>query len=72
MTEQEKSVSNLLLGNYAHQMINKTPVGISDTATLGQMLTKIDTLPFIILFLPVVDDNGILQGTVLLNNLTRG
>ena len=56
----------------AHQMINKTPVGISDTATLGQMLTKIDTLPFIILFLPVVDDNGILQGTVLLNNLTRG
>ena len=55
-----------------HQMINKTPVSINDKDTLGQMLTKIDTLPFIILFLPVVDDNGILQGAVLLNSLTRG
>ena len=53
-------------------MINKTPVSISTTATLGQMLTKIDALSFIILFLPVIDENGILKGAVLLNNLTRG
>jgi nucleotide-binding universal stress UspA family protein len=28
MTEQEKSVSNLLLGNYAHQMINKSIIPV--------------------------------------------
>jgi ribulose-phosphate 3-epimerase len=56
----------------ARQMINTNPVSISNTATLGQMLTKINALPFIILFLPVVDENGVLQGAVLLNNLTRG
>jgi ribulose-phosphate 3-epimerase len=55
----------------AADMINKSPVNISGKATLGQMLTKIDALPFIILFLPVVDEGGILQGAVLLNNLTR-
>jgi hypothetical protein len=28
MTEQEKSVGNLLLGNYAHQMINKSYIPV--------------------------------------------
>jgi Mg/Co/Ni transporter MgtE len=56
----------------AGQMINKSPVNISAQASLGEMLTKIDSLSFIILFLPVVDEKGILQGAVLLNNLTRG
>ena len=56
----------------ARLMINANPVSISTHATLGQMLTKIDTLNFIILFLPVIDDQGILQGAILLNNLTRG
>jgi hypothetical protein len=28
MTEQEKSVSNLLLGSYAHQMINKALIPV--------------------------------------------
>jgi nucleotide-binding universal stress UspA family protein len=28
MTEQEKSISNILLGSYAHQMINKSPVPV--------------------------------------------
>ncbi len=28
MTEQEKSVSNLLLGSYAHQMINKASIPV--------------------------------------------
>jgi CBS domain-containing protein len=54
------------------QMINKAPVNINENATLGQMLTKIDTLNFIILFLPVVDGHGKLQGAVLLNTLTKG
>lgn len=55
-----------------HEMINKSPVNISQDASLSQMLTKIDALNFIILFLPVVDGHGKLQGAVLLNNLTRG
>ena len=56
----------------AHRMINNNPVRINENATLSEMLTKIDALNFIILFLPVVDDKGILKGAVLLNNLTRG
>lgn len=28
MTEQEKSLNNILLGNYAHQMINKSPLPV--------------------------------------------
>jgi nucleotide-binding universal stress UspA family protein len=28
MTEQEKSISNLLLGNFAHQMINKANIPV--------------------------------------------
>jgi hypothetical protein len=28
MTEQEKSASNLLLGNFAHQMINKAYIPV--------------------------------------------
>jgi len=28
MTEQEKSISNVLLGSYAHQMINKSPIPV--------------------------------------------
>jgi CBS-domain-containing membrane protein len=35
-------------------------------------LRKIDALNFIILFLPVIDEDRRLKGAVLLNNLTRG
>jgi CBS domain-containing protein len=56
----------------ASWMINSSPVCIHTTDTLGQMLTKINTLNFIVLFLPVVDENNLLRGAVLLNNLTRG
>ena len=68
LLKQMPNLSNVDVG----QMINRSPVNINDQATLGQMLTKIDALSFIILFLPVLDDKGILQGAVLLNNLTRG
>jgi ribulose-phosphate 3-epimerase len=68
LLRQMDKLSNINVG----EMVNRSPVVISDEATLGQMLTKIDALPFIILFLPVVHRTGILQGAVLLNNLTRG
>jgi ribulose-phosphate 3-epimerase len=68
LLKQVDNLTNIIAGD----MINTTPVSINEEATLGQMLTKIDGLNFIILFLPVVDDHGILVGAVLLNNLTRG
>jgi nucleotide-binding universal stress UspA family protein len=45
MTEQEKSISNLLLGNYAHQMINKAliPVLSFPTYHLGIMADDFKT-----------------------------
>lgn len=45
MTEQEKSVSNLLLGNYAHQMINKSliPVLSFPTYQIGTILEDLRT-----------------------------
>ena len=56
----------------ANWMINTSPICINTSDTLGQMLTKINALNFIVLFLPVVDENNFLKGAVLLNNLTRG
>jgi nucleotide-binding universal stress UspA family protein len=45
MTEQEKSVSNFLLGNYAHQMINKAliPVLSFPTYQIGAILEDLRT-----------------------------
>ena len=54
------------------QMLNRKPIYISTQATLKEMLKSIDAVPFIILFLPVVNTDGKLQGAVLLNNLIRG
>jgi nucleotide-binding universal stress UspA family protein len=46
MTEQEKSVSNILLGNYAHQMINKSniPVLVMPTFPLSHITDDIWSL----------------------------
>jgi nucleotide-binding universal stress UspA family protein len=45
MTEQEKSISNLLLGNYAHQMINDSliPVLSFPTYQIGAILEDLRT-----------------------------
>ena len=45
MTEQEKSISNLLLGNYAHQMLNKAeiPVLAFPTYQIGEILDDLRT-----------------------------
>ena len=45
MTEQERSVSNLLLGNYAHQMINKAaiPVLSFPTYQIGTIIEDLRT-----------------------------
>jgi ribulose-phosphate 3-epimerase len=52
-------------------MFNLRPVSISPDAGINDLLTMVRELPFIILFLPVVNDDGTLLGAVLLNYLTK-
>lgn len=62
-------------GNYnavtAADVINTQPVFVNETATVAQLIRRVNELSFIVLFLPVVNTNGTLTGAVLLNNLTR-
>ncbi|HLP51822.1 MAG TPA: CBS domain-containing protein, partial [Chitinophagales bacterium] len=52
-------------------IVNSKPVSINQNATVSDIVRLVNGLSFIVLFLPVVDDSGILKGAVLLNNLTR-
>lgn len=62
-------------GNYnavtAADVINTQPVFVNETATVAQLIRRVNELSFIVLFLPIVNNHGTLQGAVLLNNLTR-
>ncbi len=55
-----------------NDFINSKPVTVHENTGLADLLKLIRHLNFIILFLPVVDDNHQLKGAILLNNLTRG
>jgi ribulose-phosphate 3-epimerase len=52
-------------------MVNTKPIYIRDNATVSDIVRLLNELNFIVLFLPVVGENNILKGAVLLNNLTR-
>jgi len=53
-------------------LINQTPFKIKASATVSEMLAFIKSIKPIILFLPVVGDDGALQGIVTFNNLIKG
>ncbi|NLL28962.1 MAG: CBS domain-containing protein [Bacteroidales bacterium] len=53
-------------------IINPNPITVLDSDTVKNMLKKIKSLSFPVLFLPVVDSNGKLVGTVKFNNLIKG
>lgn len=53
-------------------MVNPTPVTISSASTTREMLDRIKSVDFPILFLPVVDDAGGIAGAVLFNELIKG
>lgn len=53
-------------------LINKNPATINEKNTVAEMLQKIKSLSFPILFMPVVDDENNLVGTVTFNNLIKG
>ena len=55
-----------------NDLINTNPFKIKDSSTVSEMLAFIKSIKFPILFLPVVDDNNVLQGIVTFNNLIKG
>jgi len=55
----------------AESVINTKPISISEKETVSGIIRLLNRLNFIVLFLPVVDEQNILKGAVLLNNLTR-
>jgi ribulose-phosphate 3-epimerase len=55
----------------AAELINPNPITLPQTATVADIVRLLNGLNFIVLFLPVVDNNKVLKGAVLLNNLTR-
>jgi pentose-5-phosphate-3-epimerase/CBS domain-containing protein len=62
---------NDLNATKAETVINKKPISIVQTSTVADIVRLVNELNFIVLFLPVVDEQNILKGAVLLNNLTR-
>lgn len=54
------------------ELINSSPVTISDSATVLEMLQLIKRSTFPILYLPVVDDAGFAKGIVTFVNLIKG
>lgn len=62
---------NDLNATKAETVINVKPISIAQTSTVADIVRLVNELNFIVLFLPVVDEQNILKGAVLLNNLTR-
>lgn len=72
-------VRKSLLRNYAHipsidveDMINRNPAFVYDHETVTEMLAVIKTLGFPVLFMPVLNIDKKLVGTVKFNNLIKG
>ena len=53
-------------------MLNRNPAYVYDNETVTDILTYIKTLDFPILFMPVVDENKKLTGSIKFNNLIKG
>ena len=54
-----------------NELINKAPYKIKSTNNVSEMLNFIRNIKTTILFLPVVDDDNVLQGVVTFNNLIK-
>ena len=53
-------------------LINKTPISIAGTATVNQLLKKIKSCPFPIMYLPVTNEEGNAIGIVNFVHLIKG
>ena len=56
----------------ATDIINSNPISTQESNSITQMLQQIKSLPFTILFIPVIDEKGILKGAVTFNHLIKG
>ncbi|PLW92404.1 MAG: hypothetical protein C0592_10935 [Marinilabiliales bacterium] len=54
------------------EILNSSPATIKRSNSVSEMMRYIKKLSFPVLFLPVVDENGFLCGTLKFNNLIRG
>lgn len=66
-----KNVTNLNLLD-PNSIVNRNPVTINEKNTVTELLKKVKSLHFPVLFLPVVDDKNLLKGTLVFNNLIKG
>lgn len=66
-----KHTSNLNLID-PKEIINRNPVTIRKDQTVSELLKKVKSLSFPVLFLPVVDSSQKLCGTITFNNLIKG
>ncbi len=53
-------------------MINRNPAYVNENSTVSEVLQYIKNLSFPVLYLPVVDDNKRITGTLKFNNLIKG
>jgi predicted transcriptional regulator len=53
-------------------ILNRTPAYVYDSDTVSEVLTYIKSLKFPVLFLPVVDKDQKITGTIKFNNLIKG
>jgi pentose-5-phosphate-3-epimerase/CBS domain-containing protein len=53
-------------------ILNRTPAFVYDSDTVSEVLTYIKSLKFPVLFLPVVDKDHKITGTIKFNNLIKG
>lgn len=66
-----KNIKNLNSIN-AHDLVNRNPAFICEDDTVSDVLTYIKSLNFPVLFLPVVDKEKKITGTIKFNNLIKG
>ncbi len=53
-------------------IVNPNPVTAKDSDSITEMVRMVKALPFTVLFLPVISDDGELKGAVTFNNLIKG
>lgn len=70
--ENKKNAGIDLKNLVPDHLINSNPAIINQNNSVAEMLQKIKTLNFPILFMPVVSDENKLAGTVTFNNLIKG
>lgn len=66
-----KNITNLNLLDPA-RIVNRNPATINENCTVSELIEKIRSLSFPALFLPVIDDNNTIKGTITFNNLIKG